>query len=128
MGDYVASQPACFLLVPFRHAGDALTPGVILRYLSQRPFLVCLMAVGTYVAVVTTGHCLGPFVIAHRDMAHQSGPDIVADESCFDGQRVRGPSARRWMPSCSFMLKAPMAGATGVVRGPSSATAARPGT
>lgn len=89
-GRHVASQPACFLLVPFRHAGDALTPGVILRYLSQRPFLVCLMAVGTYVAVVTTGHCLGPFVIAHRDMAHQSGPDIVADESCFDGQRVPG--------------------------------------
>ena len=70
-----------------------MTPGAIFHYLRQRPFLMFLMVVGAYVAVVSMGRWFGPFVIAHRDMAHQVGPDIVADESCFDGQRV--PAAER---------------------------------
>lgn len=70
-----------------------LPPGAIFHHLRQQPFLVCLMVVGAYAAVVITGRWFGPFVIAHRDMAHQVGPDIVADESCFDGQRV--PEAER---------------------------------
>ncbi|MGS0648534.1 hypothetical protein ACU81Q_12985 [Komagataeibacter melomenusus] len=61
---------------------------MIRRFLRERWHWLPWIVIVLYYVTVAIAHRLGPFVIAYKDMAHQSGPGIVAAHSCFDGQRV----------------------------------------
>lgn len=58
---------------------------MILRFLRERWHWLPWIVIIAYGVIVPIAHRLGPFVISYKDMAQQSGPDIVAEHSCFDG-------------------------------------------